>query len=128
MGGKADVRGHHLAVLWNNEALCRRNMGDYEGSKAACKEGLTHYTTPEIRKKLEHNLTEAEKPPPEPTEEEKAKKAEEIELRKEKAKQQKEEWKGFTEKAADSKGEVYGESGSAQKDYVMPGPFICPMN
>merc|ERR1711881_552923 len=26
---KADIRGHHVAVLWNNEALCHRQMGDH---------------------------------------------------------------------------------------------------
>merc|ERR1719295_1623605 len=46
---KADVRGHHLAVLWNNEAWCRSQyMGDLDGARNACNEGLSHFTTPEI--------------------------------------------------------------------------------
>merc|ERR1719221_2254281 len=117
-----------MAVLWNNEALCRRNMGDLEGSRAACNEGLTHYTTPEIRKKLEHNLAECNKPPPEPTEEEKAKAAVEIEQRKERLAKMKEEQKDQAKKAVESQGGIYGEEGSAQKDYKVPGTFICPMD
>merc|ERR1711972_761014 len=46
---KADVRGHHVAVLWNNEATCRRNMGDYDGCRKACEEGVKHYTTKAIK-------------------------------------------------------------------------------
>lgn len=124
---KAEVRGHHTAVLWNNEATCRRNTGDLEGCKAACREGMTHYASKAIRDKLQFNLTEAEKPPPEPTEEEVKKQEEVIEARKEKAKQQKEEKKEITKKAVLSDGGIYGDEGSGQKDYVMPGPFICPM-
>merc|ERR1712110_966370 len=124
---KADVRGHHMAVLWNNEALCRRRMGDLDGSRAACNEGLTHYTTPAIRAKLENNLAECDKPIPEPSEEEKKVQAEKLEQRKEKAKKQVEESKEVAKKAASSEGVIYGDEGSGQKDYVMPGPFICPM-
>jgi len=124
---KADVRGHHLAVLWNNEALCCRQMGDLDGARNACNEGLSHFTTPQIRTKLEHNLVEAGKAPQEPTKEEVAKKEEEIEKRKEKAEKQKTEFTELTKKAVKSDGQIYGGDGSAQKDYVMPGPFICPM-
>merc|ERR1712045_106948 len=80
----AGVQGHHVAVLWNNEALCRRRMRDIEGSKVACQEGLKLYTTDEIRKKLQFNLEECAKPLPELTEEEKQKIAEELEARKKK--------------------------------------------
>merc|ERR1712190_584011 len=75
---KADVDGHHMAVLLNNEALCRRNMGDLEGCRKAAEEGLKHFTTDAIRAKLEHNIAESEKPIPEPTEEEKAKEVEKL--------------------------------------------------
>lgn len=125
---KADVRGHHLAVLYNNEALCRRTMGDLEGSRKACEEGLTHYTSPQIRAKLEHNLVECGKPLPQPTEEDQKKEAEQIARVQEKVKKQKEEVKQLAEKIVKSDGGIYGEEGSAQKDYVVPGPFICPMN
>lgn len=128
---KADIRGHHLAVLWNNEATCRRNMKDLDGCRKAAEEGLTHYTTEAIRQKLEFNLAESKKPPPEPTPEEKAKMEEELKLRAEKAKEKeqkrKEELKEITQKSVQS-GEIYGDGGSAQKDYVMPGPYICPMD
>lgn len=123
----ADVRGHHMAILLNNEATCRRQMGDFKGSKACAEEGLTHFTTDAIRSKLQHNIVESAKPPPEPTEDEKAQEVVKIEARKEKARKQKEEFKEITKKAVVTEGGVYGDEGSAQKDYVMPGPFICPM-
>jgi len=124
---KADVRGHHRAVLYNNEALCRRQMGDLPGAIKACEEGLTHYTTPQIKTKLEHNLAEAKKGPKEPSPEEVQKKEEQVQQIKEKKKQHKEQWNELTKKAVVSEGNIYGEEGSGQKDYVMPGPFICPM-
>jgi len=128
---KADVRGHHTAVLWNNEALCRRQMDDAKGSKNACEQGLTHYSSAAIRTKLEHNLKEAEAwtPPPEPTPQEVEKKEEELEARKEKAIKKKEEIKVISKKAiVEAPGTIYGEEGSSQKDYVMPPTFICPMD
>jgi len=125
---KADVRGHHTAVLFNNEATCRRNMGDIEGSIKAANEGLTHYATAAIRAKLENNLVECAKPRPEPSAEDKAKVAEKVEQHKEKVVKQKEEMKEIAKKGVDSQGDIYGDAGSAQKDYVMPGPFICPMD
>lgn len=124
---KAEVQGHHVASLWSNEAICRIRMGDMAGAMAACNEGMQLYTLPKIREKLEHNLTEAKKGPKEPTPEEAVKKSEELEVRKEKAMKQKEEFKELTKQAVDAKGGIYGEEGSAQKDYVMPGTFICPM-
>mmetsp|Transcript_16709 Transcript_16709/g.47541 ORF Transcript_16709/g.47541 Transcript_16709/m.47541 type:complete len:446 (+) Transcript_16709:60-1397(+) len=124
--GIAGVQGHHVAVLWNNEALCRRNMRDLEGSKAACDEGLKLYASDEIRKKLRHNLEECAKPLPEPTEEEKQKEAAEIEARRQKAQEKKEEAKTIAKKVVSS-GDVYGPEGSGQKDYVVPPPFIAPM-
>merc|ERR1719198_1170124 len=117
-----------MAVLWNNEATCRRNMGDIDGSIAAANEGLTHYTTPAIKAKLEFNLAECAKPRPEPSPEEVAKKAEKIEEAKVKVKEQKKEFKEISKKVVESEGGIYGEEGSAQKDYKVPGPFICPMN
>jgi len=125
---KADVRGHHMAVLWNNEALCRRNMGDLDGSAKACHEGLTHYTTPQIRAKLEHNLAESAKPPQEATPEDVKKLAEKAVEKREREQRHKEEIKDLTQKAVQSNGNIYGDEGSGQKDYVMPGPFICPMD
>jgi len=121
---KAGVHGHHLAVLWNNEALCRRKMRDVEGSRNACNEGLKLFATPDIRKKLEHNLTECDKPLPEPTEEEKQALAEQQEQRRQKDKEEK---KQIARKAVESGGGIYGEQGSAQKGYEVPPPFIAPM-
>jgi len=66
---KADIRGHHETVLYSNEALCLRKMGDVEKSKEACKEGLTQYTAKRIKDKLQFNLDECEKVVAEPTEE-----------------------------------------------------------
>lgn len=125
---KADVRGHHVAVLCSNEANCRRQTGDLTGAIKACEEGLSHYTTPEIRKKLENHLAEAKKGPKELTPEEAQLKEEKVQQLKEKKKQHKEQWKVLTEKAVVSDGNIYQDGKSGQKDYVVPGPFICPMN
>ncbi|CAJ1419377.1 unnamed protein product [Effrenium voratum] len=124
---KADVRGHHVAVLWSNEAVCRRQMGDLQGAIKACEEGRQHFTTPQIQQKLDHNLAEAKKGPKEVSPDEVQKKEVLVQQLKEKTKQQKEEFKEITKKAVKSDGGIYGEQGSAQKDYVVPGPFICPM-
>lgn len=124
----AGIRGHHMAVLWNNEALCYRNMADHEKAQHACKEGLSHYTTPQIRAKLEFNLAEAEKPVPQKTEEDLKKEEAHKEIVKEKIQKHKEEIKEISKKSVESGGGIYGEGGSAEKSYVMPGPFICPMN
>merc|ERR1712217_638545 len=86
-----------LKQTGNNESTCRRHMGDREGCRKAADEGLTHYTTDAIRKKLENNKEEAAKPIPEPTPEEKALKEAEhkqrVEEAKVKAQKQKEEFK-----------------------------------
>jgi len=124
---KADIRGHHEAVLYSNEALCLRKMGDIEKSKEACKEGLTHYTTKRIKDKLQFNLDECEKVVAEPTEEQMARQKELIDARKEKKHKQKEELKERLRKSVPAGGKIYGEEGSAEKDYKIPPPFICPM-
>merc|ERR1712242_411928 len=85
---KAGVGGHHMAVLWNNEATCRRHMGDLDGCRKACEAGLEQYTTPYItptvKSKLENNLVECAKGIPEPTPAEQERRAEAVEARKEK--------------------------------------------
>ncbi|CAE7448569.1 INVS, partial [Symbiodinium pilosum] len=114
---KADVSGHHVAVLWSNEAICLRGMEDMEGAVKASSEGLKLYTTQEIRKKLEFNLEEAKKGPKEKSPEEEKKREELVQQHKEKKVEQKKQWKEMTEKAVVSEGGIYGEDGSAQKDY-----------
>jgi len=98
---KAEIRGHHSAVLWNNEATCHRRMGDMEECGIAAEQGLRHYTTPAIKEKLQFNVAESLKPIPEPTVEEKEKKAAELQEQTEKAKEkcqkQKEEFKELTQ-------------------------------
>ena len=48
-GGKILNNGSptsHFAVSrLSRQALCRRQMGDFDGAIKACEEGLTHYTT-----------------------------------------------------------------------------------
>jgi len=122
------VQGHHMAVLWSNEALCRRRMRDLESSKVACNEGLKLHTSDEIRKKLQLNLEECAKPLPEPTEEEKQKAAEELEARKKKVQEKKDEEKEIAKKVVESSGGVYEGQKSGQKDYVVPPTLICPMD
>ncbi|CAE7608341.1 RYR1, partial [Symbiodinium sp. KB8] len=124
---KADVSGHHVAVLWSNEAICCRQMEDLAAATHAGEEGLKLYALPQIRQKLQHSLEEAKKGPKEKSPEEEKKREELVQLHKEKRQEQKKEWKNLTEKAVVAEGGIYGPDGSAQKDYVIPGPFICPM-
>jgi len=123
----AGVQGHHVAVLWNNEALCRRKMRDVEGSRNACNEGLKFFTTSDIRGKLEFNLAECDKPLPELTEEEKQEEERKQEQRRQKLKEKKAEEKLIAKNVVESGGQVYGEQGSGQKGYEVPPPFIAPM-
>ena len=53
---KAGVKGHQFAVLLANEARCRLNMGDHEGARKACEEGLQFCATDQIREKLQQRL------------------------------------------------------------------------
>lgn len=54
-----EVHGHHLAVLWSNEAQCWIKLKQWDHAKSACEEGLGHYCTPPIKAKLETRLQEA---------------------------------------------------------------------
>lgn len=49
----ADVGGHHMAVLWSNEATCYKKLGDADNCKNACEEGVKFYCSNAIRSKLE---------------------------------------------------------------------------
>jgi len=123
----AGVEGHHQAVLWSNEAICHLKTGDYERCQFACKKGLTHFTTDKVREKLQTNLEKSEKIPDPPTEEEQQNKEEQIKQAKEKMKRYKEEEKKQAVNTVQSDGGIYGNEGSGQKDYKVPGPLICSM-
>lgn len=128
----ANIRGHHMAVLWNNEATCQRRMGNMAGCRQAAEEGRTHWSEKGIQDKLANNLELANMPEPEPSEEEKARRAEAKEKKREelreKARKQKEEFRELSKQATlEADGDIYGEEGSGQKDYVIPPTFICPM-
>mmetsp|Transcript_8364 Transcript_8364/g.15227 ORF Transcript_8364/g.15227 Transcript_8364/m.15227 type:complete len:443 (+) Transcript_8364:63-1391(+) len=125
---KAGIAGHHVAVLWSNEATCRRQMNDFDGAIKSSEEGLKLYTTRQIKEKLKFNIEEAKKGPKEMSPEQVKQRDELVQKHKEKKQQQKEEWKETTKKAVAAEGGIYGDEGSGQKDYVMPGPFICPMD
>merc|ERR1719188_1498504 len=56
----ADIRGHHMAVLWSNEAACHKKASDWDSCIRACEEGIVHYCTSKIRSKLGSTLQEAE--------------------------------------------------------------------
>mmetsp|Transcript_83398 Transcript_83398/g.241345 ORF Transcript_83398/g.241345 Transcript_83398/m.241345 type:complete len:461 (-) Transcript_83398:46-1428(-) len=60
----AGLSGHHLAVLWSNEANCRKKMGDIEGCRAACEAGLAQPCAATIRAKLEFHLKTRDAVPP----------------------------------------------------------------
>eukprot|EP00929_Paragymnodinium_shiwhaense_P076307 TRINITY_DN39202_c0_g1_i1.p1 TRINITY_DN39202_c0_g1~~TRINITY_DN39202_c0_g1_i1.p1 ORF type:complete len:453 (+),score=136.53 TRINITY_DN39202_c0_g1_i1:116-1474(+) len=130
---KAGIAGHHMAVLWSNEANALKRLKDFEAAEKAAQEGLKLYAKPAIKEKLQHHLSEAceakAKPAPEPTPEEVQKKEQQSEARKEKAQKQKEEYKEIAKEAVQAKpGGIYGEAGSGQKNYVVPPPYICPMD
>lgn len=115
-----DIRGHHSAVLWSNEATCHRKLEAWEKSRDASREGLKHYCSAKIRKKLEDLLAEAEV--------ELADCASGIIKEKPPAPPKKPPTKlddGFIEKAAASDKPIYGEDGSSQGKVNNPGPFIC---
>lgn len=110
---KADIRGHHTAVLWSNAATCYKKCGDVDKCRNACEEGLKHYSAASIRAKLETTLKEcddgsilealqAPKPPRPP------------------ATQLQEK---FLERTPEEK-PLYPE-GSVQGKVENPGPFIC---
>eukprot|EP00405_Crypthecodinium_cohnii_P051014 CAMPEP_0206601116 /NCGR_PEP_ID=MMETSP0325_2-20121206/46369_1 /ASSEMBLY_ACC=CAM_ASM_000347 /TAXON_ID=2866 /ORGANISM="Crypthecodinium cohnii, Strain Seligo" /LENGTH=436 /DNA_ID=CAMNT_0054112889 /DNA_START=64 /DNA_END=1371 /DNA_ORIENTATION=- len=114
---KANVRGHHSAVLSSNEATIYKKTEEWEKCKAACEEGLTHYCSVKIKKKLEELLEESkkeledlskgivkEKPAPAP-------RPPPSQLN-----------KGFIETAENP---LYPEEGSKQGAVDRPGPFIC---
>lgn len=111
----ADVRGHHVAVLWSNEAQCLLKLGEWDRARCACEEGLTHYCTPQIKKKLEERLQEAE------TAEEEGREQEPKSLPSQRKPPSKLS-KGYLEA---SEKPLYGDEGSVQGKVDKPGPFIC---
>ena len=56
----AQIRGHHMAVLWSNEAKCAIKQEDWDLAIECCDAGLEHYATKKIRDKLAASLEEAE--------------------------------------------------------------------
>jgi len=116
---KADIRGHHMAVLWSNEATCFKKTESWEKCRHACEQGLTHYCTASIRKKITECLKEAteeldkiaqgivKEPPPQ----------------KPPAKPPTKLKDSFLEEAKDKP--LYSEEGSVQGKVHNPGPYIC---
>merc|ERR1712039_206980 len=56
----ANIRGHHVAVLWSNEAACHKKVSDWDKCIHACEQGLEHFCTAKIRQKLDNSLKEAQ--------------------------------------------------------------------
>lgn len=122
---KADIRGHHSAVLWSNEATCHRKLEDWVQCKAACEEGLTHYCAQNIRTKLSDCLRDA-------TEQEE--KAEALKASGEVVEKPKPA-PVPRKPPSQLKGGFLGEEGPEKPFYPEgskegkvenPGPFICP--
>jgi len=124
----ADIRGHHSAVLWSNEAACHRKTEDWTTCRSACEQGLTHYCTAAIRKKLEDCLKDA-------TEQEakaealraageEVKKAPPAPVQRKPASRLK---GGFLGEDCPEE-PLYEPGGSRQGKVDNPGPFICPFN
>lgn len=59
---KAGMVGHHMAALWCNEANCCHQMGNIEGARAACEEGLKLFAQEKILTKLKFHLEKCDKP------------------------------------------------------------------
>lgn len=59
---KEAISGHHMAVLWSNEAMCCKKMGDADRCRTACKTGLGLFSLKSVKDKLEHNLAECDRP------------------------------------------------------------------
>lgn len=54
---RASMEGHHMAVLWCNEANCCHQMGDIEGARKACEAGLkVCFAQDKIKDKLKFHL------------------------------------------------------------------------
>jgi len=114
----AQVRGHHSAVLWSNEAAAHKNKEDWAQCKKACEEGLAHYCSEKIRTKLKDYMKTSEK--------EEADVAAGMVKEKPAPPPRKPPTKlkeGFVEEL-DTK-PLYGEEGSKQGKVENPGPFIC---
>lgn len=58
------IAGHHVAVMWSNEAMCCKKMGDLERCRRACEEGLKCICSASVRAKLDCNLAACSKQPP----------------------------------------------------------------
>lgn len=128
---KADIRGHHTAVLWSNSARCFWKEGKWDECTHACEKGLAHYCSKDIKKKLEdcldHARAEAKRKaeavaegkavPPPPAAVEAAREA--LAARKAGTKLQ----DGFLESGEDAKPLYDGPS--EQGKVHNPGPFIC---
>jgi len=135
----AKIRGHHVAVLWSNEATCYKKASEWDDCIRACEEGITHYCTAKIRSKLTGTLKEAQEAKaaaeaaaaaaaadPEAA---RAAAAAEEEARQEAlqralaAKKPPTKLKdGFLDEEEEP---LYPAEGSAQGKVDKPGPFIC---
>jgi hypothetical protein len=120
----ADIRGHHMAVLWSNEATCHKKLEDWGACIKACDEGLTHYTTEKIRKKLEEAKTEAI------TEEEKIARGEVKEKPAPAPRKPATKLDGgyFKDEESAPKAEFYPNGSVQGGTGKSPGPYICGFN
>lgn len=126
--GEAGMGGHHMASMWSNEAICRMQMGDTDGARDACNEGMKLFCSEDLRTKLRFNLDKcngvvaeevnaastragADEPESEPTD-----------VQRPKATRSKLE-KGFLDNA---KTDLYGPEGSCQG--YMPQFYKQPIN
>mmetsp|Transcript_49152 Transcript_49152/g.113904 ORF Transcript_49152/g.113904 Transcript_49152/m.113904 type:complete len:461 (-) Transcript_49152:99-1481(-) len=130
---KADIRGHHSAVLWSNEAMCHRKTEDWAQCRQACEQGLSHFCMEGIRTKLQECLKDAAES------EAKAAEAKERAAAAQREEEQEQEGKpaqrlrrpatqlkgGFLGSEHPDK-PIYPEEGSKQGRVEKPGPFICP--
>lgn len=111
----SDVRGHHVAVLFSNEAQCLLKIGEWDRARCACEEGLTHYCTPHIKTRLEARLQEAETAEAEGREHE----PKALPSQRKPPSKLSDNFLNASEKP------LYDSSGSAQGKVEKPGPFIC---
>lgn len=116
----SDVRGHHSAVLWSNEATAHKKLEDWDACRNACEQGMTHYCSAKIKNKLEDSLKEAVAEQAAVSAGVVKEKPEKPQVPRKPPTKLKEGWVEEVEAKP-----LYGEEGSKQGKVENPGPFIC---
>mmetsp|Transcript_42931 Transcript_42931/g.119399 ORF Transcript_42931/g.119399 Transcript_42931/m.119399 type:complete len:275 (+) Transcript_42931:3-827(+) len=118
----ANIRGHHVATLWSNEAQARKRLEQWAECREACEEGLTHFCTERLRGKLQDTLETAKQEMENAAQGVVKEKPPKPEVVRKPPTPLKQGWVQET-----STKPLYPK-GSVQGKVEKPGPFICPFN